>query len=187
MGRPALRKKGPMTPAERQRRRRRKLRREKREAEMMAEREKNAARYRAKIRHASRGMRRPQQGTTQIARNGSRRMGARRCQTRTALPTNSRDRLTNTSPKSRDCRSTTCGRPSTAGSARADRKNHVWQSAITWRRAAEGKPAQQAARGIAARQDKPDLACRRGGALEGPCGNLPARRWRRPACRDRDC
>jgi hypothetical protein len=47
MGRPALRKKGPMTAAERQRRRRRKLRREKREAEMMAEREKNAARYRA--------------------------------------------------------------------------------------------------------------------------------------------
>jgi hypothetical protein len=47
MGRPALRKKGPMTAAERQRRRRRKLRREKREAEMMAEREKNAARYKA--------------------------------------------------------------------------------------------------------------------------------------------
>jgi hypothetical protein len=46
MGRPALRKKGPMTAAERQRRRRRRLRAERRKAEVLAKREENRRRYR---------------------------------------------------------------------------------------------------------------------------------------------
>ena len=62
----------------------------------------------------------------------------------------------------------------------------VRQSPITRRRAAEGKPAQQDARGIAADHDKPDLACRRAGALEGPRRCLPPRCWRWRACRDFD-
>jgi hypothetical protein len=32
-------------------------------------------------------------------------------------------------------------------------KEDIWQTVITWRRAAEGKPAQQGARGIAANHD----------------------------------
>src|SRR4051794_2429646 len=43
MGRPPLRKKGPMTAAERQRRHRRKVKIERRQAEIMAARERNSA------------------------------------------------------------------------------------------------------------------------------------------------
>jgi hypothetical protein len=47
MGRPAIRKRGPLTGAERQRRHRQKLKRERREAEKLAAREKNLAGYRS--------------------------------------------------------------------------------------------------------------------------------------------
>lgn len=45
MGRPTIFKKGPLTPAERQRRHRKKLRKEKRAAEVIATRERNRARF----------------------------------------------------------------------------------------------------------------------------------------------
>jgi hypothetical protein len=86
----------------------------------------------------------------------------------------------------------TCGaaeqRGTDQGVARAGRRAiaHVRQTAIARRRAAEGKPAHPAARRIAADHDKPDLACRRAGALEGPRRCLPPRGWRCRACGDCD-
>jgi hypothetical protein len=55
-----------------------------------------------------------------------------------------------------------------------------WSVETSRRRAAQGKPAQQAERGLSTRQDKAGLASQYAGIVEGArgCFPPPGRRWR---------